>query len=67
MVIVCLGFECLLGSQQMLVVGVLVWRRGSGGFLLGLLHGCLVSVGEGEEYRLELDSSWRVLSNMMTV
>lgn len=67
MVIVCLGFECLLGSQRRLVVGVLAWRRGSGGFPLGLLRGCLVSVVEGEECHLELDSSWQVLSNMMLV
>lgn len=49
------------------MVGVLAWRRGSGGFPLGLLHGCLVSVVEGEECHLELDSSWQVLSNMMLV
>lgn len=67
MAIVCLVFECLIGSQRMWVVAVLEWRIGSGGCLLGLPRGCLVSVAEGEGYRLELGSSLWALSNMMIV
>lgn len=43
--------ECLKGSRVVLIVEVVAAKTRSEGCLHGLLHGCWVSVGEGEVCR----------------